>query len=223
MRTGIPLAARSLPRIAGALLLLAAAGCRSGADREPPAPRETDSAPASAARSAATARAAAKGDRTLRWSTPVHYHGIEVRLELPPGATAPSARIERLDAGDRIVCGDIALSHRFQRFEVTGGGRYHFEAGSRVFIFRPPTASEPWESRSDDLAIVWAGDGTAPVVQEDRRGGVVIWHFGRSRVERGADRSVLHHHGEDERRFRAPVTLLLGAHGELLESRPSVR
>jgi len=159
----------------------------------------------------------------LRWSTPVHYHGIDLRLELPPGGVTPSARIERLEAGDRIVCGEISLSHRFQRFEVTGGGRYHFEEGSRVFIFRPPAAGVPWESRGADFALVWAGDGSAPVVQEDRRGGVVIWHFGRSRVERGADGSLLHHHGDEEQRFRPPVTLLLGPRGELLEMRPTVR
>lgn len=153
----------------------------------------------------------------------MYYHGIEIRLELPPGDESPSARIERLDVGDRIVCGDIAVSHRYQRFEVPGGGRHHFEEGSRVFVFRAPSAAAPWETRGDRFALVWAGDGVSPVIQEDRRGGVVIWHFGRTRVERAADGTLLHHHRGEDHTYRLPMTLLLGPQGELLESRPSVR
>jgi hypothetical protein len=197
---------------AAILALAALAGCGTPGDRAGP------TAPAPASGTAAGGAGTAAGTRTLRY-----YHGVEVRLELPPGDGLLAARIERLDAGDRIVCGDISLAHRFQRFETAAGGRYHFEPGSRVFVFRPPPPGSPWESRSAEVAIVWAGDGALPPVQEDRRGGVVLWHFGRSRVERAADGTILHHHGGEDRRLRAPVTLLLGPNGELLESRPGVR
>ncbi len=158
--------------------------------------------------------------RILRWSIPVHYHGTQMRLELPPGDQEQSAHIERYDLGDRLRAGNLSISHQYERFEVAGA-HYRFESGSRVFVFRPPTAETPWESSGDRFALVCIGDGVTPVLREDRPDGAVTWYFGRARVERGVDGTLRYVHRDEDRSFRLPVTLLLGSRGELIDSRPS--
>lgn len=202
-------------RLLAAALLLSATACGSGP------PDRTDRGPSSS-----SAPTLERDDpRVLLWSAPLHYHGVEIRLELPPGAVEQSARIESLEDGDRLVAGDLSIAHRLARFEVAGRGRYRLVPGSRVFVFRPPSREAPWETTHPDrFALVWIGnEAGSPVVREDRPDGSVVWHFGRASVEWAGAAEIVLRNRDEEREFGLPVTLLLGASGEVLESRPAVR
>ncbi len=159
----------------------------------------------------------------LRWSNPIHYHGIEVRFEVSSVATERSARIEAYGNGDRLRSGDLTIAHRYQRFESESGLRYDFEPGSRVFLFSPPTQDAPWQTRGDRFVWIWLGDGLSPVIREDHRDGQVTWYFGRSKIKRSTAGTFLYSRRSEEIRLTSPITLLIGSQGEILESRSSIK
>ncbi len=159
----------------------------------------------------------------LRWSNPIHYHGIEVRFEVSNQETDRSARIEAYGYGDRLRSGDLAIAHRFQRFESESGLKYDFEPGSRVFLFRPPTQERPWQTRGDRFVWIWLGDGLSPVIREDHRDGQVTWYFGRSRIKRSTTGDFIYSRRREEIKLAGPITLLIGSQGEILESRSSIK
>lgn len=212
---------RRITRGSGAslLLLVLLCGLQTGCN----SPRRGRPIGSSGASSAETAARAAKDRSVILWSSAVNYHGVDVRFELPPGTASSAARFERTEFGDRLLAHGLALSHRYHRFETAGGGRCHFEPNSRVFVFRPPSPDEPWSTVGDRFSFSWLGNGTTPVVREDRRDGSVRWTFRRTTLTLEVDRTVTYSRRDETESFPTPVSLVLGKTGEILEKRASLR
>ncbi len=202
--------------LVGSLLLLGSlAGCNSPGGARP--------IRASSWKDSGAAERAAKDQSVILWSSPITYHGVEVRFELPPGTASSGARFDQTEFGDHIVAQDLELSYRYQRFETEGGGRPHFEQNSRVLIFRPPSIEEPWTTVGDSFSFSWLGNGVTPVVREDRRDGTIIWTFRRTELILDVNRRLTYRNRDEEQQFQLPVTLVLGKSGEILEKRAQPR
>ena len=215
----IPASRGSVFVAALALLLI---GCEPRNSSRPGRPASPQ--PSVAGAPAGEETATPENPRTLLWSTPVTYHGVEVRFEIPQGFSRGSASIRQTEFGDRITSHGLELSYRYQRFETPGGGRCRFEPGSRVFVFGVPSDESPWTTTTDRFEFTWLGNGVTPVVREDRRDGSVVWIFRRVTLELTADRrSILYKKSGKERRFTPPVTLVLDARGRILEEQSRLR
>ena len=197
---------RSIPAyLAGGLLLFPwlICGCQN--------PGKTD--PFGADRSTSLRRV-----QEIHWSPTLYFGDMRFRFQLPTDQTDAEPNFGHLNRMDFVEVDGVRVYRDRKRFKI-GSAIFRWDPDSIIWIHSPPTESAPFQRQQGAADLTFFGDGSEPVVEEQKPDGGFIWTYRNARISMTSQQQITYQFRGIESPYPARTPLILGPKGELLEKR----